>query len=916
VIGKVISHYKIFERLGHGAMGIVYRGEDTRLGRPVALKFLPEEVSEDKQAFERMHREARASSALNHPNICTIYDIDEYEGQPFLVMELLHGQTLREVIHGKPLPVNDVIEYGIEIADALDTAHKQGIIHRDVKPANLYITTRNLAKILDFGVAKITDERRSRRAGVTATATATVTQTSDESLTKSGSAVGTVAYMSPEQARGEKLDGRSDIFGLGVVLYEMATGQQAFRGDTTAVIFDAILNRTPPSSHELNPKVPEELERCIMTCLEKDRELRYQTAAELRADLKRLKRDVETGRVRTRRRGRGWATTTAITVGLAVGLTAAALFVGARLGWIGPRAADSGGLRSTPLTANPPTKPLLDAAISPDGKYLAYVDSSGFYLQLIGAGETHRLEVPAGLRGNSVSWFPDGARLVLGAIEGDGATSSLWLASILGGEAKKFRDDASTAAVSPDGSLIAFLPGRGRNEIWMTDMRGAEPRRMATAPARTRYARLTWATDNDRLVVSGWKQTADGNIGFIETRGVLDHAVHTLVEGSDFTESVEAGLWGAPKGRILYCRAEAAPHQTDSNLWEVRINERTGDRSGKPRRLTDWAGTAVRAPSVTYNGSRLVVLKSHTRTDVMVATIGAPGADLTDVRAITKGEGDAVPSGWRPDGDAVLFTTDRNGTLDVYEQSLSTRASAAAAVAVAALPDEEAGGFVSGDPPTTFYWTWQRGEGSRENDARLMRIQDGGMSARPVLTGRRSSIVFQGSIAPGKPFLAFSLDPKDRKMTVSGVDVVKSSMEAESEFTVDLDAWIQFVPSPDGKRIAVLAADGRIRVYGLNGQRERDVVLAGWEDGLREIAWSVDGERLYGAWGLAGAYAMLDIEMSGVAHAVWRTSDAPPANPLPSPDGKHIAFARARIERNAYLMDDVRSIWPDLARTP
>jgi serine/threonine protein kinase len=233
VIGKVISHYKIFERLGHGAMGIVYRGEDTRLGRPVALKFLPEEVSEDKQAFERMHREARASSALNHPNICTIYDIDEYEGQPFLVMELLHGQTLREVIHGKPLPVNDVIEYGIEIADALDTAHKQGIIHRDVKPANLYITTRNLAKILDFGVAKMTDERRSRRAGVTATATATETQTSDESLTKSGSAVGTVAYMSPEQARGEKLDGRSDIFGLGVVLYEMATGQQAFRGDTT-----------------------------------------------------------------------------------------------------------------------------------------------------------------------------------------------------------------------------------------------------------------------------------------------------------------------------------------------------------------------------------------------------------------------------------------------------------------------------------------------------------------------------------------------------------------------------------------------------------------------------------------------------------------------------------------------------------
>jgi dipeptidyl aminopeptidase/acylaminoacyl peptidase len=225
----------------------------------------------------------------------------------------------------------------------------------------------------------------------------------------------------------------------------------------------------------LNPKVPEELERCIMTCLEKDRELRYQTAAELRADLKRLKRDLESGRVRSRRSPRSWATTTAIATGLAIGVTASVLLVGARFGWIGPKKADSGSLRSTPLTANPPTKPVLDAAISPDGKYLAYVDSSGFYLQLIGAGETHSVDIPAGLRGSSVSWFPDGARVVLGGFEERTASWSIWLASILGGEAKKFRDDASAAAVSPDGSLIAFLPGRGRNEIWVTDTRGAEP---------------------------------------------------------------------------------------------------------------------------------------------------------------------------------------------------------------------------------------------------------------------------------------------------------------------------------------------------------------------------------------------------------------------------------------------------------
>lgn len=924
MIGQVVSHYRIFERLGHGAMGIVYRGEDTRLGRAVALKFLPEDVSEDKQAFERMHREARASSALNHPNICTIFDIAEYEGQPFLVMELLHGQTLREAINGKPLPVADVIEYGIQIADALDTAHKQGIVHRDIKPTNLYITTRGTAKILDFGIAKMSEARTSRRvgalagatAGATATATAATAQGTEDSLTRVGAAIGTVAYMSPEQARGEKLDGRSDIFALGVVLYEMATGQQAFRGDTTAVIFDAILNRMPTSTHDINPRVPEELERCITTCLEKDRDLRYQTAAELRADLRRLKRDLESGRVRPSKKKGSWMLPAAVGAGLTLGVTAAILILGGRAGLFNPRTAESGGLRSQPLTANPPAKPLLDAAISPDGKYLAYVDSSGFYLQLIGAGEVHRLDMPRGLRGHSISWFPDGARLVLGAFEGEGSASTLWLASILGGEARKLRDDASSAAVSPDGSLIAFLPGRGGNEIWVTDAKGAEPRRVATAPARGRYARLAWATDNDRVVVSGWKQAADGNVGFVESHGVLDHKVNTLVEGPEFASTVDAGIWGAPKGRIVFCKAEPPPHETDSNLWEVRINLRTGERVGKQKRLTDWAGTTLLAPSVTYNGQRLVVLKSHARTDVLVGELGTTAGALQGVRAITKGDGDAVPTGWRPDASSVLFETDRNGTSDVFEQSLSTRASAAAAVAVAALPDEEGGAFVAGDPPDVYYWSWERSEGSVESDARLMRVADGGMASRVVLSGRRSRIAVVGPRRPGEPLLAFSLDPEDRKLSVGAVDILKGTMSTRARLDVNPDEWIQFTPSPDGTRVALLSADGRVRILRVDGTPGREVVVKDWNDGLRAIAWSADGERLLGTWGTSGAYAILDIAMDGEAHAIWRTSDAPPSKPVPSPDGKHLAFARARVERNAYLMDDLRSIWPELAGTP
>jgi Tol biopolymer transport system component len=929
LIGQIISHYRIFERLGHGAMGIVYRGEDTRLGRPVALKFLPEDVSEDKQAFDRMHREARASSALNHPNICTIFDIADYDGQPFLVMELLHGQTLRDLIRGKPLPVPDVIEYGIQIADALDMAHREGIVHRDIKPANIYITTRGIAKILDFGIAKITEERRGRRAGfsataggaagatATATAHATATATHDDTLTKAGAAVGTVAYMSPEQARGEKLDGRSDIFALGVVLYEMATGQQAFRGDTTAVIFDAILNRMPTSSHQLNPKVPDELERCITTCLEKDRELRYQTAAELRADLRRLKRDLESGRVRPSKRQRSWALPAAVGAGLALGITAGVLMLGARFGWIGGRGGDSAGLRSQPLTANPPAKPILDAAISPDGKYLAYVDSSGFYLQLIGAGETHRLDVPQNLRGHSISWFNDGARLVLCGFAGDDATSSLYLASILGGEARKLRDDASSPAVSPDGSLIAFIPGRGRAEIWVTDAKGSEPRRVSTAPSRTRYARLAWASDNDRIVVNGWRQGDVGNIGFIESHGVLDHKQNVLFEGPEYAATVDAGLWGAPKGRILFCRAEAPPHATDSNLWEVRLNQRSGERTGKPRRLTDWAGTSIEAPSVTYNGSRLVVLKSHARTDVMVGDLSPNGGPMAAVRALTKGDGDAVPTGWRPDASSVIFSTNKNGTEDVYEQSLSTRASAAAAVAVAALPDEEAGGMIAGDPPDIYYWTWQRGgESAQESDARLMRVPDGAMNASVLLSGRRSRIAIAPPVAAGAPLMTFALDPGERKMSVGAVDLTRSTMVTRAKFDVNPDEWLSFVPSPDGTRLALLSADGRVRIMSALGTQERQFLVRDWDDGLRAIAWAPDGSHLYGTWGTSGAYAVLRIGLDGVAHAIWRTSDAPPSSPVPSPDGKHLAFARARVERNAYLMDDLKSVWPELAGAP